>query len=223
MRRHDAAQPVFDETPERLQVRLFERLERTFVHRHFMMRIGCDVAVTRKMLADRRHAAVTQAAHHAARELGYRHRIAVKRAVPDHAAVAVIDVEHRGEAQIDPARAQFRGEHVADRLRQFERVFGIRIPRRAQFAHGGQHGKALAKALHAAAFVIDRDQQRRLAHGMNLARQFRELIGRAVVARKQDHAADQRMREAPAVVGGKLGARDVEHHRPERDLARRSS
>ena len=67
-----------------------------------------------------------------------------------------------------------------------------------------------AEALHAAAFVVDADQQvgpQRLDLGDELG----QLAPVLPVAREQDQAAGERVREAAAVVGVERGAGDVEH------------
>ena len=51
-------------------------------------------------------------------------RIAVEGAVADHAAAAVVEVEHRREAEVDAAGAQLGAEHVAGRARRLERAHG---------------------------------------------------------------------------------------------------
>ena len=95
-------------------------------------------------------------------------RIAVERAVADHAACAVVEVEHRREAEIDAARAQLGGEHVAARTGRLERAHraGAAAPARivhpdlAERAHRRDLGEAVAaEALDAAAFVVDADEQ----------------------------------------------------------------
>ena len=88
--------------------------------------------------------------------------IAVKRPVADHGARAVVEIEHRREAEIDAVRAQLAG----DRRR---RAASPRArPPATSRSHsspsvriGGIAREAVAKALHAAAFVIDGDEQRR--------------------------------------------------------------
>jgi hypothetical protein len=66
-----------------------------------------------------------------------------------------------------------------------------------------------AEALHAPALVVHADQEI-LAHVLHLRAKVRQLLAVLPVARKQDHAAHQRMRQAAAVVGGELQARHVE-------------
>ena len=119
------------------------------------------------MLADRRHAALPEPEQQAVRQFGDRLRIAVERAVADHAALPVIDVQHRRETEVHAAGAQFRGQHITGLLRQMARALRMRVPDLAELAHRGDLREAFAETLHPAALVIHRDQQRRrcAAHG----------------------------------------------------------
>ena len=105
----------------------------------------------------------------------------------DHARTAVVDVKHGRESHIDPRHAQFVREHDA----RGAVARGDVGPRR-EFAHRGNLREAFAEALHAAAFVVDRNDDPRAAL-VNRRRQFGELIARRVVARKEDHHPDERM------------------------------
>ena len=60
--------------------------------------------MTGKVLAHRAHARLVQAQHQGMTQLGHRVRVAVEGAVADHCAVAVVQVEHRREAEIEPMR-----------------------------------------------------------------------------------------------------------------------
>jgi len=73
--------------------------------------------------------------------------------------------------------------------------------------------RSRAETLHAAAFVIDGDQQRRISHRMDLLDKRAQLRRGEVVAREQDHAADQRMRQYFPVGGCQLGSGNVDHQR----------
>ena len=94
-------------------------------------------------------------------------RVAVEGAVADHAAAAVVEVEHRREAEVDAAGAQLGAEHVAGggggsiaRMAPVPRAAAVVHPHLAERAHRRQVREAVgAKALHAAAFVVDADQQ----------------------------------------------------------------
>jgi hypothetical protein len=63
--------------------------------------------------------------------------------------------------------------------------------------------KPFAAALHAAAFVVDRDQQ--AGRSEWIAAHRAPAAAGLVVARKQDHAADQRVLQDLALFGGDFG------------------
>ena len=145
----------------------------------------------------------------------------MERAVADHSARAVVEVEHRREAEVDAAGAQLGAEHVAGGARRLERphragagaAAAVVHPHRAEAPHRRQRREAVAaEALDAAALVVDADEQvgpDRLRLGDELG----ELQPVAPVAREQDDAAGQRMVETAAIVGVEREAGDVEDHR----------
>ena len=61
--------------------------------------------------------------------------------------------------------------------------------------------------------MVDGDQRRRFAQRPDGCSQSRKLRGRVVVAREQDHATDQRMRDPFAVLRIEHEPRYVQHHR----------
>ncbi len=67
-------------------------------------------------------------------------------------------------------------------------------------------------ALHPATLVIDADEHI-VAHGADVMRQRLQLRARLEVAREQDHAAGQRMRDAADIVRIELLAFDIEYNR----------
>ena len=89
----------------------------------------------------------------------------------------------------------------------------MRVPDLAEFAHRRDLRETLAETLHPTALVIHRDQQRRRAQRMDRGGQFGQLAGRSIVAREQDHPADQRMAQARFVFGGQLRTQHIQHHR----------
>ena len=84
---------------------------------------------------------------------------------------------------------------------------------------GGSVVNPVAEALHAPAFLIGGDQQPRVAHRVDLRHQPPQLLRVGVVAREQDDAAHQRMREHFAIFGRQLLARDIDHQRSQRHCA----
>ena len=152
-------------------------------------------------------------------------------AVADDAAAAVVEVEHRREAEVDAAGAQLGAEHVAGGARRLEGAHGagaaagvaVVHPHLAERAHRRQRREAVAaKALDAAAFVVDADEQVG-ADRLDLGGELGELAAVAPVAREQDEAAGQRMGEAAPIVGVEGEAGDVEDDRGVIDVHRAGS
>jgi hypothetical protein len=152
------------------------------------------------MLADTGHAGLLEALQQAARQLGNRPRLGVQCAIADHAAIAVIDVENRGEGQIYAMGAQFRRQDKCRLAGEMPRLLRVGIPYSAQFPHGRYCRESFAKALHPAAFVIDRNEEGRIAQRMNVIGQPHQLPGIRVIPGKQDYASHQWMQQAAAVI-----------------------
>ena len=135
----------------------------------------------------------------------------MQRAVADHLRLAVVQVQHRRETHVDAARAQFGGEHVAERGGGFRREQNVTVPQFAELARRGQHGEAVgAEALHASTFVIDGDQDV-IANVADRVGERDELRAVREVAREQDDAARHRMGDAANVRVGQRRADHVEH------------
>src|SRR3982074_1478056 len=113
------------------------------------------------MLADRGHAGIGKTLDGARAERADRGRIEMQRAIADHAARAVIEIEHRREAEIDAVRRELGPDHVGRRARRVPPLLTVAVPEPPELAHRWNRAEALAKALHAAAFVVDADRQRR--------------------------------------------------------------
>ena len=209
MRRHHAGeaggQPVVG-----LGVVGQDGLERAFVHRVGMVRVGLRVAVCGKVLAAVGHAGAQQAVHQALGQQGHHPWVAVEGAVADDGALAMVQVQHRGEAQVHAAGAQLAAQHIAAGGGGVGGTHRVLHPQLAQRAHRRQVGEAVgAKALHAAAFMVHRNQQVG-ADRLGLGGHGGELMAVVPVAAEQDQAAGQRMLQAAAVVGGEFGAGHVQ-------------
>ncbi len=203
----------------RQRVVVEDRVEGALVDRHRDVRIGRDVAVAGEVLAAVRHAGEREAVHQALREHRHDARVAMERAIADHRARPVVEVEHRRERQVDAARRRGR-RRARSRRPSRARVATsaprarVGVPQRAEASHRRQHDEAVAtKALHAAALVVDGDQEvgPRVAHRGD---ELDELRPALEVSREEDRATGVRMREASAIVGVERRAADVEHHRP---------
>ena len=151
------------------------------------------------MLADRRHAASMQAATERRSEHRYRVRLTMECAIADDGAHAKIEIEHRSEAEIDAACGELICDHLAPLLAFSERSGPIRIVKVAQCAHRGNNREFIAKPLHASTLMVDANHERRRSYRANLARQGRELCTRRVIAREENHAANQWMRKSVAI------------------------
>src|SRR5712664_86552 len=175
-------------------------------------------AVTRKVLADRRHARGRETLHDAGAERADRVGVEVQRTVADGRAGAVIEVEHRREAEIDAVRGKLGGDDEGGAARRLARRVAVAVPELAELPHRRNRRETFAKSLYSPAFVVDADRQRRLAQALDVLGERAQLLRILVIARKQDHGADRRMPQALAFVVGHGAALDIEHHRPGRTL-----
>ena len=93
-------------------------------------------AVTRKVLADRRHARGRESLHDAGAEGADRVGVEVQRTVADGCAGAVIEIEHRREAEIDAVRGKlgFEGLVFSDDLSMVGASTAGGLPERARAA-----------------------------------------------------------------------------------------
>ena len=94
----------------------------------------------------------------------------------DHGRSAVVDVEHGREGEVDAAGAKLGGKHETGRL---EARLGVLV--RRDLGHGGHIGEFGAEALHAAALMVDADEDAR-THGVDFVAQRPELFPVPVVA-----------------------------------------
>ncbi len=165
------------------------------------------------MLADAHHAGGVQAR---LQRLGQHRdgvRIGVQRAIADDARFAIVDVEHGCEAEVHAVRLQLAADHEAAAARGGQSLRGVAVPELAQRAHRRDGGEAVAEALHAAALVVDRDQQVRRPQLADRMRELDQLQRCGEIAREEDHAAHLRMLQALDVVGCQLEPADVDHDR----------
>ncbi|CFE02647.1 Uncharacterised protein [Bordetella pertussis] len=212
MRRHDSRHDQVAQPGVRRRVILQDARERPRIDRDLVVRIGAHEPMAGEMLAAGRHARQRQALRQRARQHGDHACVMVEGAIADHLAHAVVEVQYRREAEIDAAGAQLGGQHVAGLGRQPHRRQRIAVPQLAQFLHGRQRGKAIvAKALHAAALVVHRDQQRLLARLVDGPRQRAQLPAIGEIAREQDHPAHQGVAQAALLVLGQRRAGHIHH------------
>ena len=177
---------------------------------HGDVRIGIGKAVAGEVLAAVGHAGQQQTMRHAAGQHGNHARVVVEGPVADDGGTPPVQIQHRREGEVHPGGTQLLA-HAAAHLggltagRQH-----VRVPALAQGAHGGDGREALAEALHTAALVVHRHQQRRRADGMDLVGERAQLLGRLVVAGKEDDAAHQRVAQALALGLGQAQAGHID-------------
>ena len=134
---------------------------------------------------------------------------------------AVVEVEHRREAEVDAAGAQLGGEHVAggggrlearaSRRAAAPRPSSIHSSPRTRIAGSAVKPSLRKRCTRPPSWSTQTSRSGRSA--LISAIELGELPPVAPVAREQDHAAGERMREAAPVVGVEREAGDVEHHR----------
>ena len=175
----------------------------------------------RKMFAAIGHARLQQAMHEVLGQHRHDLGVAVKSAVANHTALAVVQVEHGGEAHVNTTSAQLSTQHKAASGGRMARLQGGggggRLarhglhPHLAQSAHGRQMGETIgAKTLHPAPFVIDANQGV-WADVFDVFAQSRELRTVDPIAGKQNQPARQGVGQAASVGGAQLGASDVQN------------
>src|SRR5450755_4970203 len=117
----------------------------------------------------------------------------MKSAISDYRALPGIEVEHRRKAEVHALRCELRCDDPPEALGFVDGFARILVPTLSQRTHRGQIGEAVAKALNPAAFVIDGDQQPRLAQREDRVGKISKLARRGVLAREQDDSAHRRM------------------------------
>ena len=137
--------------------------------------------------------------------------------IADDGAPFVVEIEHWNEAEVDAVGGELASDACTNPFGFLGCRSRVAIPASPKLAHRRQRRETLPKALYAPTLVIDADERRRIAQSADRRGQRIELRRRGVVASEQDHAADQRMADAFAILGGKLEARDVEHQRTARE------
>src|SRR5678815_5590394 len=106
-----------------------------------------------KMLRHRGYATLRQPLHQARPQRADRGGVEMQRAIADHRAAAIVEVEHRREAEIEAVRAELGGDDVADRRGGLAPLLPVAVPELAQMAHRRDEGEAFLEALHPPALV----------------------------------------------------------------------
>jgi hypothetical protein len=151
--------PACGHAGKRNQIVGFQLGQRAVVLRHHKVAVASDKTVAGKVLAARGHATLLQATLQGQCQFADNVRVAMEGPVADDGTAAPVQVQHRGEGQVDTAGAQFASQHHAD-------IFGggtggsfVLLPQFAQHIHGRQTGEAIEKTLYAATFVVNGNQQ----------------------------------------------------------------
>ena len=109
-------------------------------------------------------------------------------------------------------RAQLGGEHDAGGARRVERHQMVLRPQGAEAAHRRQAGEAVGAGSAApAAFVVDRDDQRRVAQPADLGGERAQLLRSRCSCARTGSPADQRSSRRSALLVGERGAGDIDH------------
>jgi hypothetical protein len=213
VRHHHRSQALADELPVRQQIG-FDVAARPRVDHLRQVRVGRHRAVPRKMLAAGRHASVCHAGHEGPGQRRRGVRVGMKRPRSDDFAHSIVEIEHRREAEIDAERHQLGRHHEAARPRQ--RQAPLRVGVVGPPVGGGrrQRREAGPQALHPPALLVDRDQQARLAQGMDVDTQGLQLRGILEIALEQDDAADGRLQQQFAVGRREPRPGQADHQRP---------
>src|SRR3546814_249538 len=136
----------------------------------------------------------------------------------------IVQIQHRGETKVYPTRAQLGPKHITCFRRQPHRSQRVLRPKLAEDAHGRNGRKAIsAKTLYAAAFVIDGDQQRLIAFGMNGLAQGRKLFTVIKMTCKQNNAAHQWIAQVLTLMVSQYRTFHIHHHRAGRQALARSA
>ena len=96
--------------------------------------------------------------------------------IADHRAQTVIHIEYGSEAEIDTAGTHLLADHETNTLRQPRRLMGMGVVQAAEGTHRRDRREAVAEALHASSFVVDRNQERRAAQAVHFFGQRRHLL-----------------------------------------------
>ncbi len=204
--RHDGGQ-LFAQLGERHQVMGTNLLEAALVIGDRDVGIRLGPAVAREMLAGGRHARAVHAANERTGQQRGTLRIRFERTGPDHGAALVIEIQHRGEAQVQ-ANGQHLGGH--DPAALLGQVFGVRVV--GNGAHRRQSHETLAQALDPPALLVHRQQQVG-TNGADRRAQLADLARMFDVAGENDQAAHFGLAQQLAIFSRQPGTGDVHHQR----------
>ena len=186
MRRHQRFDAAFNLADEGITVRFaFVRIAR--VLRQGVVRVANDTAMSGVVFANGNHANRAQAAPQRIGKEYHHGGIGVKGAVADNAGSGVLQIQHRGEAEINVKLAQLISDNDACRFRQFAGEQRAAVKTAAKRAHRRDGGEAVAETLHSPTFVINANERVRALRADGGAEPF-QLRRAAVIAAEEDDA-----------------------------------
>ena len=175
------------------------------------MAVSVRPAVPREMLPAGRHAGRVHTVNHREREFRDHFGAAGERAVTDHAGVTPVEVEVRREGEINAVREELRREHVAVRPGGADRFPRVMLIHPAVLGERRKPREPVAEPLHAAPFVVHRNQNAGFRL-MNLAAERPELLRVLKIPREENHHANEGRRDSAAVVFRERRAAHIHHY-----------
>ena len=178
------------------------------------VRIADRRAVTGEVLAAREHARLREPAREGEREPRDGLRRGAECAVADHAVPRVRPhVEHRGEVEVDPDRAELASHRATDRDGE------LGVPPLGDRGHRGKVcERRMGQAVDPAAFVVERHKGRHAGAGrVDVGDEPAKLLRRADVPLEEDHPAGTLLGKEVACRAVQDRAGQVDHEQ----LARR--
>ena len=164
-----------------------------------------------KVLRDRAHAGIAHAVDVGHRQITHHRGTAVEGAIADDLGQAVVQVDAGRKGKIEAAGQQLRSHQPAMAACEIQSGGGIEIELVADEAQRRQRRETVAEALYPPALMVDRHQEAWAAQRVDLLHQALQLRRIGVVARKQDDAAHQRMRQQFAIFRAQLRTGEIDH------------
>ena len=166
---------------ERHELARAQALECMRKPRKIVVRVLVGIPVAREVLGACRDV-LLQSGDHRCTERGHDLRIAGERAVADHGVREVrVDVDHGREVDVEARAAHLCAEPSADRAHVVGRAL-------AELAHRRKRLESLGQPCDAAAFLVDREEERTGRDRLELADERARLVARAHIAGEEDHA-----------------------------------
>ena len=112
MCRHHCVQTERNQAPIGQQVIALDVAQAPLIHWQGVMRIGFDIAMSRKMLADTGHARRLHAGHERGRQHAHHLGTGGKSTIADDTTAAIVQIEHWRETEVDTIPQQLSREYV---------------------------------------------------------------------------------------------------------------